>query len=785
MQNIWREPPSIDVNDDLQRAIAGHPLVAQSLVRRGIHTPQAAERFLQPAHYSPADPGDLPDMDRAVTLVKAAIKQGRTLLVWGDFDVDGQTSTALLTSALRDLGATVRYHVPNRFTQGHGVHLPTLKQKLAGVHLLLTCDTGIAAHEAIAYAKAQGVTVVVTDHHSLPDVLPNADALVNPMRLAAGHPLRELPGVGVAYQLIRALYGTRSTEHLLDLVALGIVADVMVQVDDTRYWLQRGLDVLRANQRPGLQELLRRADINPNALSETDIGFGIGPRLNALGRLQDATPAIELLTTDDTARINVLVNTIEGLNAQRRFLSDQVYRGALAQLENDPTLLNYAALVLAQADWHTGVVGIVASRLVERYGRPVVLLSSNEAGLARGSARSVAGCDITAAFRQVSHLLTGYGGHNMAAGLSLSADNVLPLQRELSQVVRRMLKQADVPATPELQIDGYLSLSELTLDLAADLGRLAPFGNGNPPLTLATRDLHIRSRHALGQRAEHLKLTVEDDAGEAQTVFYWRGAQAEADDGLPQGRFDLAYTLRANTFRGKTEVMVEWLDARPQTDADQPIKLQTQQGAAWEDYRRLARPAAAAKLRDVLARYPQARLLAEVATPDADETIKQRTLARCDLQAAPTLIIWTPPPGPLLWGRLLDECRPERVLTFGTNPAVDTLDAFVQRFAGLLKFAARRGDALRLCRLAGAMAHTEATIRVGLAWFAARGYYTVQALDTGLIRVGAGDNQPVSASDVAEQQARLQRHLNEAAAYRRYWLTLPRLHGLQAPTNGV
>src|SRR5687768_9146130 len=225
----WLDPTPITLPDVLRQAVGGHPVVAERLFRHGFTTPEAAQRFLSPAAYTPAPPDALPDMDRAVSRLKNAIASREHILVWGDFDVDGQTSTALLVSALRDLGASVSYHIPNRFNEGHGIHLPTLKTQLdTGVDLLLTCDTGVSAHDAVKYAHSLMVDVLITDHHSLPETLPDAEAVINPMRLSEGHALRELPGVGTAYQLVRALYGTQSSDHLLDLVAVGIVADVMV-----------------------------------------------------------------------------------------------------------------------------------------------------------------------------------------------------------------------------------------------------------------------------------------------------------------------------------------------------------------------------------------------------------------------------------------------------------------------------------------------------------------------------------------------------------------------------
>ncbi|MCA9896288.1 MAG: single-stranded-DNA-specific exonuclease RecJ, partial [Anaerolineae bacterium] len=532
----WLDPQAVSVPDDLRAAVGGHPIVAETLVRRGISQPEMALRFLDPEHYTPASPYELPDMEKAVARVRQAIREQATILVWGDFDVDGQTSTALLVSALTELGTKVEFHVPNRFNEGHGIHLPTLRRYLdAGIGLLLTCDTGIAAHEAIQEAQARGVDVVITDHHALPPELPNAYAAINPMRLPEGHPLRELPGVGTAYMLVRALYDDMPSENLLDLVAMGIVADVMVQVDDTRYWLQRGLDRLRTAARPGLQAMMSRAEVDPAYLTEMDIGFRLGPRLNALGRLLDASPAVELLTTDEPSLIEERVNELEGLNQKRRFLTRQVYEGAQRQIADDPALLKYAVLVVSGEGWHTGVVGIVASRLVEDYACPVIVLSENE-GVASGSARSVEGANIVEAIRSQDKLLNSFGGHNMAAGLNLPAENVFAFRRGISQTVREMLGTVEV--TPEIAIDAYLDLGDINLELAEDIARLAPFGNGNPPLVLATRDVHIKSRRNLGRRGDHIELKIADAEGNEQRVVWWFGDM----EALPQGRFDIAYT---------------------------------------------------------------------------------------------------------------------------------------------------------------------------------------------------------------------------------------------------
>ncbi|HZD57245.1 MAG TPA: DHH family phosphoesterase, partial [Anaerolineales bacterium] len=401
----WVEPEDVEVPEALQEAVGGQPLVARVLARRGFSAPAEAEAFLNPDCYEPASPNELPGMEAAVERLRRAIRQGEAICVWGDFDVDGQTSTTTLVSTLGDLGAEVSFHIPVRASESHGVNLPELEKIIrGGAQVVLTCDTGIAAHQAAAYAKNEGVDFLISDHHDPPESLPEALAIINPKLLPSGpdgksHPLVTLPGVGVAYKLAEALYaeaGRREeVEKHLDLAALGIVADIAVQTGDTRYLLQRGLRALRATQRAGVKAMMELAEVNPANLTEEHIGYALGPRLNALGRLSDANLAVEFLTTQDTGRARLLATQLEGLNAQRQLLTSQVFQAAQSQIERDPGLLDYAALVLAHPHWPAGVIGIVASQLVEHYDKPVVLISAPPGETARGSARSVEGCNIT------------------------------------------------------------------------------------------------------------------------------------------------------------------------------------------------------------------------------------------------------------------------------------------------------------------------------------------------------------------------------------------------------
>lgn len=753
----WIEPEDVTVPTDLRAAVGGHPLVARTLVRRGFTSPDQALAFLDPDRYQPAPPSDLPNLIQAAERLERAIQEGERICVWGDFDVDGQTATTTLVSTLEDLGATVRYHIPHRKREGHGFHLPVLKRLLAeGIDLVLTCDTGVTAHETVAFAQAQGVDVIVTDHHDLPPTLPPAHAVVNPKMLPETHPLRQLPGVGCAYKLTQALYQragrAQEAAQFLDLVALGIVADVATQVDDTRYLLQRGLEALRQPHRLGLEVLMEVAELNPQWLTEEHIGFEIAPRLNALGRLADANVAVELLTTDDPGRARILATELEGLNAQRKLLCDQVTQAAEAQIERDPSLLEGGALVLSHPSWPASVVGIVAGRLAEKYHRPTILIAAPPEERGRGSARSIEGVDIHAAIAAQSDLLHRFGGHPMAAGLTIDPEHIPQFRRRLSRTVQRMLEEVEVEKT--LQIDGYVPLADLDLDLVEQIERLAPYGPGNPLLTLISRGATIKSHTAVGRSDEHLQLLVEDEGETAQKVIWWRGA----DQALPQGEFDLAYTARASDFRGQRDIQVEWIDARPieaPVTAPQPLAIEV------IDYRNEPRP-------HQLLEHLRRKIKDLQVWSEAQHRKKTGGRDRHQLQPTEDLAIWTTPPGPTELEAILERVAPERVYLFAIDPGLDRPQEFLHRLAGLTKHALSSDDGrVRVSQLAAATAHREPTVWVGLAWLAARGHLALLAQDDDQVHIGAGNG--VTQPDLPQVTARLKSLLEETAAYRTHF----------------
>ena len=775
----WQSPPKLNIPSDLLDLVQGNAVLAQLLVQRGLATVDQVRGFLDADHYRPAPPDVLPDVDRAVVRLSRAINQREPIWVWGDFDADGQTSTTVLVSALRQLGGFVRYYIPNRMTESHGIKLPALERVLAqGAGLILTCDTGIAEHEAVATAQAAGTDVIVTDHHDLAETLPPAQAVINPKRLPADHPLRELPGVGVAYKLMQALLAAHGqadeSESLLDLVALGIVADVARQTGDTRYLLQRGLDVLQQSERLGLQVLIENANIKTKRLTEDHIGFWLAPRLNALGRLGDANQAVELLTTDNLARTRIIALQLEGLNDRRKLLVDRVVVQALSQLEDTPSLAQYNAIVLAAADWHPGVIGIAASRLVEQYGKPVILIALRPNDLGRGSARSVAGCDIHQAIKTQAHLLAGFGGHPMAAGLALAPENVIAFRRGLSEA----LEGCQPTSAKTIKLDLVAELPQLNFDLLTTIQRLAPFGAGNPSVRLGCRGLRLVDEAIFGKAGDHKRLTVEDEAGYRQEVIWWRGAAERS----PEGRFDLALTLGPDDFRGgdtiQTELVAfrEWTPTKIVRDLelidyrtsirDQGSGIRSQESGISDQQKPITiNQLPITDLQSLISNLPSPILIWSegVTLPD---TV---TVPRHKLQRAETLVIWTAPPGQDILAQAVARVRPQKVVLVAQLPPVDTLAGFIPRLMGLIKYAvAQREGEIFWEELAGALGHRVATVQFGIDWLVAQGKLAIVAKEEEVVVVRPG-RQSLFDENSGIIKTVLQSSLSETVAYRQFF----------------
>jgi single-stranded-DNA-specific exonuclease len=752
----WIEPAQLPSSQILPGL---HPLVAEVLAHRGIGSVEAVQAFLNPAAYSPAAAALIPGITAIAERLEMAIRMQELICVWGDFDVDGQTSTAILFQTLNDLNANVSFHIPVRANEGHGVNIEHLQELIdQGVKVILTCDTGISAHTAAEYANSRQVDLLITDHHEIPETLPPAAAIANPKLLPVGHPLSTLSGSGLAYKLSEELYARFSqasgaTRHL-DLATLGLVADLTQLTGDSRYLVQRGLATLRRTERLGLKVMMEMAELIPANLTEEHIGFVLGPRLNALGRLGDANPAVDLLTTSDAIRARVLATQLEGLNAQRQLMCSQIYQAAESQLRADSGLLDQPILILGHPTWQGGVVGIVASRLVERYRKPAILFSTPTGQPAHGSARSISRLNITAAIAMQKDLLLNYGGHAMAAGLSLESEKLPEFARRLSKTVQEMMTGVEIE--DNLEIDAWLTLPEVDLTLAKAIEGLAPFGPGNEKLTLATSKLRMQSVTMIGRNQEHLKLRMADEAGNSQTVLWWNGA--EDKNTIPEGFFDLAYSLRASDWRGEPRIQMELVDFR-NLDLEK-ITVKDKQ-LEMVDYRNIQEPL---KALQSLIHKSSIMVWAE-----GQEKKITGGKDRNEIESASTLALWTSPPSPDEFRAILARVHPRTIYLFAVTNPNESPEKFIARLAGLLKYAInQREGKVRFSELSASTAQRTLTVRKGVHWLVLQGEIDtiMEKEDDLVVKIGSSFKNLAKASQLWEE---IQSLLSETTAYREYF----------------
>jgi single-stranded-DNA-specific exonuclease len=556
-----RGPCPRDEANELVRELGVSNTVAAVLVRRGYGEPARARAFLA-AELPEHDPFLLGDMEAACATIRRAVAEQRRICVHGDYDADGICATALAVLVLRELGADVTWHLPSRFDEGYGVAGQTLTRLAGeGVGLVVTVDCGVTAVTEVAHARALGLEVVVTDHHLPGAELPDCP-VVGPYR--GDYPFGDLCGTGVVWKLGQALLGadSESLSRHLDLVAIGTVADVVPLVDENRGLAVAGLRRLTTTQKPGLRELMRSARIDPATVDSGAIGFRLAPRLNAAGRLGRPEAALELLLTDEREEAAALAGQLEELNRDRQAVEERILRDAVVTIEEWPEARrNRRAYVVAGEDWHEGVIGIVASRLVERYRRPVVLLAGTE-GDWKGSGRSIAAFDLHDGLRECAEWLERWGGHAAAAGLSIRPDRIEAFAEAFGAVADAKLFEDDLQSSAT--VDALVHGAELTLDLCAELAALAPFGLGNPNVTLLLAGCELAELSAVGE-GKHLRFRVREDGRDSGSAIAFRFG-GQLDRLRRVGHYDVAFRLEANQWNG---TVAPQLNVRQVFDADE------------------------------------------------------------------------------------------------------------------------------------------------------------------------------------------------------------------------
>lgn len=693
----WQIPAPIRIPPELIAA-AGDAVVGEILYRRGYTTVDRIEDFLQKT-YTVCDFAGHELLIPLVGRIEQAVAAQEKITVYGDYDVDGITSTALWIQTLRCLGAQVSYHVPHRFDEGYGINADVIRAlAAAGTRLIITCDCGISNAAEIEEARALGIDVLVTDHHELPARLP-AVPMFNPKMLPPDHPAFMLPGVGasfiVAKELLRRAGKEALADGLLDLLVLGIMADVVPLTKDNRWYLKKGLPRLLASERPGLKALLGLARIHPVYGTEEDIAFQVIPRLNAAGRLDSASLAVELMLTSDLPTAEKLAAELNRLNEIRKVLCERMLREAAGQLQEQGDV---AAIVLYKDDWHEGVMGIVAGRLAEQFATPALLMTRKENGLITGSARSGGTINIFQVLLACQDLLVKFGGHEGAAGFALQAEN---LARFRERVIRTVRETASGEEEAQI-VDAVLCPSQVNLDFYKRVREIGPFGAGNPAPVFCL-DGELISNQLLKTGSAHRRLRFAGNGHTAEAVW-WHSGQTVVD-----GSERFFAKLRLNVYRDNVSLQLDIQDAIATASCQQlsPVgQLIDMRGRDGDELEAL---------------FPQALFFGE--------GVMQNGVSRLAVSLCDTLVMLTVPPNGAIWGEILRKVAPRRIVLAWKTEKNEERELLVhawQQLRGIIKYA------LRMYK--GVITPRRAAARLG--WTGEMVTAGLQALaDVGLIQI--------------------------------------------------
>lgn len=543
----------------LARALSAPLPLAHALVNRGITRREDAQRFFDPALENLHDPGLMLDLEPAAQRILRAVRDGERIFVQGDYDVDGITSTFLLYRALQELGARAEYRIPHRIRDGYGLTLEAIDEaKRRGCTLVVTVDCGITATEAVEHARSLGIDTVITDHHEPPAQLPAALAIVNPLRPGCGYPFKSLAGVGVTFKLIERLLrgpsgqgGLERASAFLDAVALGTIADVVPLVGENRILARLGLDRLNQHAGLGLKALMDVAGLRGKRISSGHVAFVLAPRLNAAGRMGEAEEGLRLLLARDLDEARALADSLEERNLERRRYDERVLEEALQMVERECGYPDCSSLLLWSDKWHPGVIGIVASRLVERFQRPTVLVAiDGERG--RGSGRSLPGLDLTSLLDGCGDLLLAHGGHAFAAGLTVRRERLPELRERLEKLVREQYRPDQF--VQRLEIDADVRAGECDMELVEWLERMAPHGLDNPEPLFRMSGARLDQVQEVGG-GKHVRLRVRDDSGDVEAIGFGMGERARAM--ARAGTADLAFVPTRNEWHGEARVQLK------------------------------------------------------------------------------------------------------------------------------------------------------------------------------------------------------------------------------------
>lgn len=555
--------PDPTLRDELAKALHLHPVTAQLLIHRGVRDASEAHTFLSHDLTACPDPFILKDMEKAVWRLKKAHQNEEKVLVWGDYDVDGVTSTSLLLRTLKSFGFHVSPHIPNRLTDGYGLNKAFLTvAKKEGVGVIISVDTGIAGHAAVDHLKKLGMDIILTDHHQPKEQLPKAFAIINPLQKGCPYPFRFLSGVGLSYKLATALakkafpHREGEIEEHLDLVAVGTLADAVPMIGENRILVYHGLRKLERRGKVGFRALLAMGRIRKQTLSPRDVLFGVSPRINASGRLGSAETALHLLLTEDEEEARRLARTLEVGNRRRRYLESQMLKEAIRKVEEEVNFKHERVIVLEGEEWHPGIVGIIASRILNRFYRPTIVIAVS-GDIGRGSARSIQGFPLPDILNECREYLDEFGGHAMACGLTLQKKWIQPFRELINRIALKALEPEDL--VPTLSVDMELPLSALTPSLLEELEELEPFGTGNSEPLFLSKRLFLKKESHEGKEVLFSVRGEEGGAVPAYEVLVPSPLAKELSPFLDQP-VDLLYTPRPKAEPGKGTVCLHVKD---------------------------------------------------------------------------------------------------------------------------------------------------------------------------------------------------------------------------------
>lgn len=561
---IWRLfSADFALRHQLSQALEIPELIAQVLINRGLDNVDSAGQFMFGGSEQLHNPFLMSGMNEAVSRIIKAIEAKEKITIYGDYDVDGVTSCALLYLALSRLGASVQYYIPDRQNEGYGLNIAALEQLCNnGVQLIITVDCGISAWQEVA-AVAEQVDIIITDHHQPPTILPDVHAILDPHQIDCQYPDKQLAGVGVAFKLCQALCDTLAVnwspiQEYLDIVAIGTIADLVPLKGENRILVKLGLEQIRATQRIGIKALVGESGLDLEKIDCGKVGFQIAPRLNAAGRLGCAATGVQLLISDDFASAESLAKQLENENCERQNVEQEILKCAEKKLSNTGLTLNQA-IILWDDSWHPGVIGIVASRLVDKYYCPTIMIAIRD-GVGKGSCRSIAGFNMYDILAKCSDLLVQFGGHHQAAGFSILPDNIPAFVERFQKITESILVTID--SSPILKVDAIIAPEEITFDFIEHLVKLGPYGMGNPTPVFAMGNIFMENVRTIGKDKQHLKFQTKDEIGRLYDVIAWNMAEAANSIHTKPTIIDLAFSPMINEWNGKNEIQLRAQDFR-------------------------------------------------------------------------------------------------------------------------------------------------------------------------------------------------------------------------------